>query len=55
MLLNSKKVDISMIAKDFELKNIDNEIYTLNDIKKKKWFCNSFYMQPLSLCKRYNY
>ena len=35
MLLNSKKVDIGMIAKDFELKNIDNEIYTLNDIKKK--------------------
>ena len=35
MLLNSKKVDNSMTAKDFELKNVDNEIYTLNDIKKK--------------------
>ncbi len=35
MLLNSKKVDIGVHAKDFELKNVDNEIYTLNDIKKK--------------------
>ena len=28
MLLNSKKVDIGMPAIDFELKSVDNEIYT---------------------------
>ena len=55
MLLNSKKVDIGMTPTDFELKNVDNKIYTLNSIKKKKWICYCLHMQPLSLFKRYNY
>ena len=42
MLLNSKKVDIGMSAKDFELKNIDNKIYTLKNIKKSNGFVISF-------------
>ena len=42
MLLNSKKVDIGVHAKDFELKNVDNEIYTLNDIKKRNGFVIAF-------------
>ena len=42
MLLNSKKVDIGVPAKDFELKNVDNEIYTLNDIKKRNGFVIAF-------------
>ena len=42
MLLNSKKVDIGMSAKDFELKNVDNEIYTLSDIKKRNGFVIAF-------------
>ena len=42
MLLNSKKVDISVHAKDFELKNVDNEFYTLNDIKKRNGFVIAF-------------
>ena len=42
MLLNSKKVDISMPAKYFELKNIDSEVYTLNDIKKRNGFVIAF-------------
>ena len=42
MLLNSKKVDIGVHAKDFELKNVDNQIYTLNDIKKRNGFVIAF-------------
>ena len=42
MLLNSKKVDIGMSAKDFELKNVDNEIYTLKNIKKRNGFVIAF-------------
>ena len=42
MLLNSKKVDIGMTSKDFELTSVDNEIYTLNSIKKRNGFIIAF-------------
>ena len=42
MLLNSKKVDIGMLAKDFELKSVDNQMYTLNNIKKRNGFVIAF-------------
>ena len=42
MLLNSKKVNLGMTAKDFKLINVDNEIYTLKNIKKKNGFVIAF-------------
>ncbi len=42
MLLNSKKVNIGMPAKDFKLMNVNNEIYSLNNIIKKNGFVIAF-------------
>ena len=54
MLLNSKKVDIGVYAKDFELKNVDNEIYTLNDIKKRNGFVIAFICNHCPFVKHVN-
>ena len=53
MLLNSKKVDIGVHAKDFKLKNVDNEIYTLNDIKKSNGFAKIASITTKSISSAY--
>ena len=42
MLLNSEKVIMGMIASDFSLLNINNNFYTLENIKKKNGFVIAF-------------
>ena len=42
MLLSSNKANIGMKAYNFKLLNIDNQYYTLEDIKKKNGFVIAF-------------